>query len=219
MGVLQNFQKCRLLWHGRTQPTQVPGGYKWFCARTPGIVARGVQNSQKFRVRVWTSYRTNRNSGTGMKVLQNFQKCRVLWHGRTELAEAPGTGKTRVSAHPLWGQFNVKWRLQSNLHGIFSHGANVPEAICREWWIIDQTTTERGDRVNLNEWRPGPQPRSLLYCAVTNHTYHGVPRLWRFKLNNGDRNPILLHQLDISLVPRQRSESTQNTENSSRRRW
>ena len=26
-------------------------------------------------------------SGTGMKVLQNFQKFRVFWHGRRELAE------------------------------------------------------------------------------------------------------------------------------------
>ena len=45
-------------------------------------------------------------SGTGMKVLQNFQEFRVLWHGvyrthrssgygyecRTELAGVPGTG-------------------------------------------------------------------------------------------------------------------------------
>ena len=39
------------------------------------------------------SYRTNRSSGTGMKVLQNFQKFRVLlWHGRTELTEVSGTG-------------------------------------------------------------------------------------------------------------------------------
>ena len=52
MKVLQNFQKFRVLWHGRTELAEVPGGYKRCCTLTPGIVARGVQNSQKFRVRV-----------------------------------------------------------------------------------------------------------------------------------------------------------------------
>ena len=28
--------------------------------------------------------------GKGMKVLQNFQNFRVLWHGHTELPEVPG---------------------------------------------------------------------------------------------------------------------------------
>ena len=52
MEVLQNSQKFRVLWHGRTELTEIPGGLKKCCTRTPGIVARGVQNSQKFRVRV-----------------------------------------------------------------------------------------------------------------------------------------------------------------------
>ena len=52
MKVLHNFQKFRVLWHGRTKLAELPGGYKWCCTRTPGIVARGVHNSQKFRVRV-----------------------------------------------------------------------------------------------------------------------------------------------------------------------
>ena len=52
MKLLQNFQEFRVLWHGRTELTEVPGGYNRCCTRTPGIVARGVQNSQKFRVRV-----------------------------------------------------------------------------------------------------------------------------------------------------------------------
>ena len=53
-----------------------------------------------------------------MKVLQNFQKLRVLWHGRAELSEVPGIGmnalhnityevpgtdNTRVDAHPHEG--------------------------------------------------------------------------------------------------------------------
>ena len=56
------------------------------CTRTPDIVCATVlQKSQKFRVRVWGSYRTYRSSGYGTEVLQNSQKFRVLWHGRTEL--------------------------------------------------------------------------------------------------------------------------------------
>ena len=34
--------------------------------------------------------------GTGVKVLQNFQNSRVLWHGRTELPEVPGRYKHDV---------------------------------------------------------------------------------------------------------------------------
>ena len=45
MKVLQNFQKFRVLWHGRTEPTEVPSEYKRCCTRAPGIVARSVQNS------------------------------------------------------------------------------------------------------------------------------------------------------------------------------
>ena len=92
MKVLQNFHKFWVLWHGHTELTEVPDGYKRCCTCTPGIVARGVQNSQKFRVRVSMSYITNKYSGTVMTVVQNFQKFRVMWHGRTELAEGPGAG-------------------------------------------------------------------------------------------------------------------------------
>ena len=52
MEVLQNSQKFQVLWHGRTELTEVPGGYIKCCTRTPGIVALSVHNSQKFRVRV-----------------------------------------------------------------------------------------------------------------------------------------------------------------------
>ena len=44
-----------------------------------------IEVTQKFRVRVWGPYRTYGNSGYGTEVLQNSQKFRVLWHGRTEL--------------------------------------------------------------------------------------------------------------------------------------
>ena len=77
MEVLQYAQKFRVLWHGRTELTEVPGGYKRCCTRTPGIVAR--------------SYRSYRSSGngyecrteltevlcTGMDAVQNSQKFRV----------------------------------------------------------------------------------------------------------------------------------------------
>ena len=52
MEVLQNSQKFRVLWHGRTELTEAPGGHNKCFTRTLGIVARGVQNSQKFLVRV-----------------------------------------------------------------------------------------------------------------------------------------------------------------------
>ena len=74
MDVLQNLHKFRVLWHGRTELTDVPGGYE-----------NTVPVSRVFG---HGAYRTNRSSGyghectieitkcqgTGMKVLQNFQK-------------------------------------------------------------------------------------------------------------------------------------------------
>ena len=39
-------------------------------------------------------------SGTGMEVLRNSQKFRVLWHGRTELTEVPGRCKKAVPVPP-----------------------------------------------------------------------------------------------------------------------
>ena len=64
--VLQNFQTFRVLWHGRTELTEVPGRYE-----------NAVPVPQIF---VALTYRTNTElPGTGMNVLQNFQKFRV--HG------------------------------------------------------------------------------------------------------------------------------------------
>ena len=75
MKVLQNFQKFRVLWHGRTELTEVPGRYKnavpvprvlWH-GRTdltefPGTGMNAVQNPQKFFARAWM-YRTHKSSG------------------------------------------------------------------------------------------------------------------------------------------------------------
>ena len=61
-----------------------------------------------FRVRVWKSNtELPEVSGVGMKVLQNFQKFRVLLHGRTKLTEVPGGYKrcytrTRVLWHGVY---------------------------------------------------------------------------------------------------------------------
>ena len=120
MEVLQNSQKFRVLWH------------------------RVVQNSQKFqagtknavpvpRVLWHGAYRTHRSSGygyecpteltevpgTGMKVLQNFQKFRVLWHGRTELTEVPGRYKNAVPVP------RVLWHGRTDLTEVPGTGMNV----------------------------------------------------------------------------------------------
>ena len=65
MKVLQNFQQFRVLWHGRTELTEVPGRCKnavpvprvlWHgrtdLIQIPGTAMKVVQNSQKFIVRV-----------------------------------------------------------------------------------------------------------------------------------------------------------------------
>ena len=53
--------------------------------------------SRKFRVRVWGIIaELTEVPGTGTEVLQNSQKFRVLWHGRTELTEVAGRYKNAV---------------------------------------------------------------------------------------------------------------------------
>ena len=74
-----------------------------------------------------------------MKVLQNFQKFRVLWHGRTELTEVPGTGNTRVNAHPMAGSSIQAGGLNSTCMA-FSLKANVPGAISRFWGNYELST-------------------------------------------------------------------------------
>ena len=59
---------------GRTELTEVPG--------TTGM--KVVQNLEP------------EVAGTGMKVFQNFQEFRVLWHGRTELTGVPGRYENAV---------------------------------------------------------------------------------------------------------------------------
>ena len=58
-------------------------------------------------------------SGTGMKVLQNSQKFRVLWHGRTELTEVPG-GYERCCTRT-----RVLWHGSTELTEVPGTGMNV----------------------------------------------------------------------------------------------
>ena len=96
MEVLHNFQKFRVLWHRHTELAEVAGGYKTCCTRTPGIVARTLQNSQSSGYGYESLTELPDVPGTGMKILQNFQNFRVLWHGRIELPEVPGRYKHAV---------------------------------------------------------------------------------------------------------------------------
>ena len=73
-------------------------------------------------------------SGTGMKVLQNFQKFRVLFHGRTELLKFTGRyKKCRVRVIPGYTRPRERSSIRSGAFNptcmACSHWANVPEAI------------------------------------------------------------------------------------------
>ena len=121
MGVLQNFQKF---------PVRVWICYR--TSRSSGYCGSGIyslHNSQKFRAStkhavpaprvLWhRSYRTHRSSrneceslnelpqvsGTGMKVLQNFQNFRVLWHTDVQNFQKSRAGTNTLYPYPgsLW---------------------------------------------------------------------------------------------------------------------
>ena len=94
--MLKNSQKFRVLWHGRTEHTEVPGRYK-----------NAVLVSRVFVARAYRAYRSSGYGyecrteltevpGTGAKVIQNSEKFEVLWYRRTELTEVPGRYKNAV---------------------------------------------------------------------------------------------------------------------------
>ena len=134
MGVLQNFQKfwVRVLMCYRTR-------------RSSGYCGTGVQNSQKFRAGtknavpvprvLWHGeYRAYRTSGygyecpteltevpgTGMRVLQNLHKFRVMRHGRTELTEVPGRYENAVAVPR-----RVLWHSRTDLTEVPGTGMNA----------------------------------------------------------------------------------------------
>ena len=87
---------------GCTEPTEVPG---------TGMNV--LRNSQKFRVRVRKSYRTSRSSGYCGTGVHNLHKFRVR--------EIPG--KTHITSGE---EFDLKSRISSDLHGMFSLGQTSP---------------------------------------------------------------------------------------------
>ena len=166
------------------------------------------------------SYRTHRSSGYGYgsltelpevpsivtRTYRTYRSSGCGYDCPTELTEVPGTRNTRLNAHPVGEgvRFEVEDFIQIAWHVLTEPTSRRQSVVAlRAISIIDKTTTERG--MNLNEWRPGQQPRSrLLFCNIL---YHSVPRLWRLKKNNGGREPNFITS-SISHVPRQRSEDT-----------
>ena len=133
MGVLQNFQNIRV----RVKCCKI--------SRSSGYCGKGVQGSQKFRAGtkgavpvprvLWHEvYRTRRSSGDRYESLTElpevpgilaraYRTYRSPGYGYecpTEVTDVPGTGNTRVNAHHLGGEFDLKWRIKSDLHGTFS---------------------------------------------------------------------------------------------------
>ena len=96
MEVLQNFQKFRVLCHGRTGLTEVSGRYE-NAVPVP-------------RVFVALAYRTYRSSGYGYE-------CPTIEH-----TEVPGTGKKPGKYTASEEEFDFKWRIPSSLHGMLSLG-------------------------------------------------------------------------------------------------
>ena len=79
----------------------------------------------RFRVRVWESYRTSRSFGYRYesvtellkvpsivaRAYRTYRSSGYKYEFPIELTEVPGTGNTRVNAHPLGGEFDLKWRI------------------------------------------------------------------------------------------------------------
>ena len=66
------------------------------CTRTPGIVKRVVQNSQKFRVRVWKYYRTSRSRARVRKCYRSSRSFGYCGTGIQNLTEVPGRYENAV---------------------------------------------------------------------------------------------------------------------------
>ena len=176
---LQNFQKFRVR--------------VWKCYRShrsSGLCGTGVQNSQKFRAGTkclcpYPGYcgmgRTELTEipgclyesltelsevpGTGMKVLQNFQKLRVLWHGRTELTEVPGRYYNAEYPYP-----GYLWHRSTELTEVPGTGMNVVQNLLTEvpGTGNTQVSTRYGVRFEVVEDFP--------ICMVCSHSGPASPR-------------------------------------------
>ena len=85
----------------------------------PGILARGVHNSRAFRYGHERDTELIKLAGTGMKVIQNFQKCRILRHWRTRFTNVPGRYKYAVSVP------RVLWHGSTECAEVSDKGMNV----------------------------------------------------------------------------------------------
>ena len=78
--VLQNAQKFRVLWHGRTELTEVPGRYKNALPVPRVFMARAYRASRSSGYGYELSYITHRSSGYGYESLTELTEvlCRVI---------------------------------------------------------------------------------------------------------------------------------------------
>ena len=127
MGVLQDFQKVRVrvlkcyrasrisAYCGTgIKNSQSKFRGKTCCTRTRDIVARVLRNSQKFRVRVWGSYRTSRTSGNGYEGLAK--------HTELPGSVAPAYRTSRSSGHGYGCPTKVTEVLRGVIPGVKYHG-------------------------------------------------------------------------------------------------
>ena len=71
--MLQNSQKFRVLWHGRTELTDVPGRYKNAVPVPRVFMARAYRDDRSFGHRYESRTELTEVPGTGMNVLHNLQ--------------------------------------------------------------------------------------------------------------------------------------------------
>ena len=167
-------------------------GYSYRTHQSSGYCGTGVQISQKFRAGtkhavpvprvLWHgSHRTHRSygygyesltevpeaPGTGMKVLQNFQKFPVLWHGHTELAEVPGRYENVV---PVPREY-VALAYRSYISSVYGYGMSYRSYRSSGYGQNPGKYTAFGEEFNL-KWRI---PLSLHRMLSLGHCSRGNP--------------------------------------------
>ena len=77
----------------------------------PGTDVNVLQNQQKF----WYGYESLAElpevQGIVARTSRTYRSFGYGYECPTELPKVPGTGNTRVKAHPLGGKFDLKWRI------------------------------------------------------------------------------------------------------------
>ena len=72
--VLQNSQKLRVLWHGRTELAEVPGRYKYAAPVPRVFVARAYRAYRSSGYGYWCRTELTEVPGMGLNILQNLEK-------------------------------------------------------------------------------------------------------------------------------------------------